>query len=166
MEHRRDADYWIDRLGLRDHREGGHFTETYACDVAVDGGDLPGVVDDERSTATSIYYLLRDDEFSTFHRMDADELWHFYRGDPIRLYLLGDGLETVLLGRERFQTVVPRDTWFAAETVPDAVEGPEDGYALVGCDVTPGFDDAGYELADESLAEEFEAHRDLVARFT
>jgi predicted cupin superfamily sugar epimerase len=166
MERRHDAEYWIERFGLRDHREGGHFTETYACEAVVDGETDPGPVEGERPTATSIYYLLKGSEFSTFHRMDADELWHFYRGDPIRLYLLDDGLETVLLGRDRFQTVVPQDTWFAAETVPDAVGGLADGYALVGCDVTPGFDYDGYELADESLAESYEDHRDLIERLT
>jgi len=166
MAERRDADYWIERLDLEDHVEGGHYARTYTCDVVVDGGDLPEAYDDERSTASSIYYLLKDDEFSTFHRIDADELWHFYRGDPLRLYLLGDELETVVLGQDQFQTVVPRDTWFAAEVVSDSAADAAHGYTLVGCDVTPAFEDATYELADEGLAEEFEDHRELVERLT
>mgnify|MGYP000445224037 FL=1 len=175
MAQRRDADYWIEQLDLDDHVEGGHYARTYTCDVVADGEGLPEEYTEERSTASSIYYLLRDDEFSTFHRIDADELWHFYRGDPLRLYLLGDELETVVLGRDQFQTVVPRDTWFAAEVVSDPDDAGTDdeaahGYTLVGCDVTPAFEDATYELADEERAEElaaeFEKHRELVERLT
>jgi len=170
MAQRHDADYWIERLDLDDHVEGGHYARTYTCDVVVDGGDLPEKYESERSTASSIYYLLRDDEFSTFHRIDADELWHYYRGDPLKLYLLGEELETVVIGRDRFQTVVPRDTWFAAETLSDSDDEETHGYTLVGCDVTPAFEDATYELAADGLAEkladEFADHRELVERLT
>lgn len=167
MTRTRDADYWIDRLGLVDHREGGHYTETYECDVVVDGDRLPERYDAERATASSIYYLLKTDEFSTFHRIDSDELWHFYRGDPLRLYVLDeDGVETVLLGRDRFQVAIPHDTWFAAEIADDVDRERDYGYALVGCDVTPAFDEVNYELADKGLADEYEDHRELVERLT
>lgn len=164
MDQTPEADYWIDRLGLVPHPEGGYYDETYESDDVVVGDGGRETDRDGRATASSIYYLLKADSFSAFHRMDADELWHFYRGDPVRLYLLDDGLETVVVGRDRFQTVVPGGTWFAAEVASDLAPEPAHGYALVGCDVTPAFDDAGYELADEGLADEYEDHRELVER--
>jgi predicted cupin superfamily sugar epimerase len=167
MTETRDADYWIDHLGLVDHREGGHYTETYESDVVVDGEEIAERYDADRASASSIYYLLRAEEFSTFHRIDSDELWHFYRGDPLRLYVLDDdGVETVLLGRDRFQVAIPHDTWFAAEIAADVEGATDHGYALVGCDVTPAFDEVNYELADERLADEYEQHRELIERLT
>lgn len=159
-----DATHWIDRLGLEPHPEGGYYAETYAADAIVDEAHLSDRYDGDRPTATSIYYLLEADDFSAFHRLASDELWHFYRGDPLTLSVLGDGLETVELGRDRFQAVVPGDTWFAAETTADGDD--EHGYALVGCDVTPGFHYDDFELAGPELADEYPAYRDLIERLT
>ena len=153
---------WRDRLGLEPHPEGGWYAETYTADVTVDATALPDRYGEERATLTSIYYLLEVGEYSAFHRLASDELWHFYRGDPLTLYLLDDGLETVTLGVERFQAVVPHGTWFAAEVTPRGECSA--GYSLVGCDVSPGFDFADFELATPALAEEYPAHRELVSR--
>lgn len=166
MAETRDAAFWIDRLDLDAHREGGYYARTYESDVVVDGERVPGGVDGDRPTASSIHYLVRDDQCSAFHRIDADELWHFYHGDPLRLYVLDEDLETVVLGRDRFRAVAPQGTWFAAEVASDLVDGAGHGYSLVGCDVTPAYDDAAHELADESLAEEYEAHREVIERLT
>ncbi len=91
----------------RETPEGGYYAETYAADAIVDEAHLPARYDDDRPTATGIYYLLEADDFSAFHRLRSDEIWHFYRGDPLTLYVLDDGLETIELGRDRFQAVVP-----------------------------------------------------------
>ncbi|TYT62172.1 cupin domain-containing protein [Natrialba swarupiae] len=158
-----DATDWIERLGLERHPEGGYYAETYAADAIVDEAHLPARYDDDRPTATGIYYLLEADDFSAFHRLRSDEIWHFYRGDPLTLYVLDDGLETIELGRDRFQAVVPHDTWFAAELTRD---GSDHGYALVGCTVTPGFHYADFELAGPELADEYPHYGDLIVRLT
>jgi predicted cupin superfamily sugar epimerase len=42
-----------------------------------------------------------------------------------------------------------------------------DSYALVGCSVAPGFDDADFEMAQgERLCKEFPQHAKLIARLT
>lgn len=151
-----DASDWIDRLDLEPHPEGGYFSRTYTADVVVDGSQLPDH-DGARPIATAIYYLLEATDFSAFHRLASDERWHFYRGDPLTLYLLDDELATIELGTDRFQAVVPAGTWFAAE----ASDG-DHGFALVGCEVTPGFDFADFELADSTLADRYPAHRALI----
>jgi len=88
---------------------------------------------------------------SLFHRLPADEIWHFYDGDPIRLVLLHpDGTSgEVLLGHDgaagqRVQHVIPAGTWQAGELIDDGV------YALFGCTMAPGFTGTGFEACTRS----------------
>ena len=152
---------WIDRLDLEPHPEGGYYAETYTADVVVEEASLPDRYEGDRPTLTSIYSLLEAEDYSAFHRLASDELWHFYHGDPITLYLLDEGLETITLGVDRFQAPIPKGTWFAAETAPSDAD---DGYSLVGCDVSPGFAFDDFELATADLAGAYPAHRELIER--
>jgi uncharacterized protein len=108
-----------------------------------------------RSASTAILYLLPSDEWSTWHRVTADEVWHHYEGAPLRLYRLGQ--KEVLLDRHQPQAVVPAGTWQAAEPVGGAV--------LVGCTVAPGFEFQDFELGDrDTLLRAFPADRALIER--
>lgn len=128
---------------LLPHPEGGHYRETYRAAATV-----PGTT---RSVSTAIFFLLGAGERSRLHRIDADEVWHFYEGDPLLIVELPGGGEVrrTVLGRDRaqgqrLQHVVPAGVWFGAL--------PADGsrFALVGCTVSPGFEFAGFELADRA----------------
>jgi predicted cupin superfamily sugar epimerase len=110
-----------------------------------------------RSASTAILYLLPPDEWSTWHRVTADEVWHHYEGAPLRLYRLGQ--DEVLLDRQRPQAVVPAGTWQAAE--------PVGGVVLVGCTVAPGFEFEDFELGTrDELVRAFPAHRALIERLS
>jgi predicted cupin superfamily sugar epimerase len=122
-----EADRIIETLGLIPHPEGGYYRQMFVDEVP--GG---------RAHSTAIYYLLKAGEVSRAHRIDAAEVWHFYRGSPLELaikpeggeitrHLLGAGLEA----GERPQVVVPPHVWQAAR--------PLGAYTLVGCTVAPGF---------------------------
>jgi len=129
----READALIVRLGLKPHPEGGHFRETFR-----DPG--PG-----RAHSTAIYFLLKRGEASRWHRVDAAEVWHFYRGAPLELKI---GRAVHVLGPdiahdERPQLVVPAGAWQAARSLGD--------YSLVGCTVAPGFEFSGFEMAPEGF---------------
>jgi predicted cupin superfamily sugar epimerase len=83
---------------------------------------------------------------SLFHRLEHDEIWHFYAGDPLRLVLLRpDGSdEEVLLGGDvlgggRVQHVVPAGTWMAGEVAPGG------SWSLFGCTMAPGFTPGCFE---------------------
>ncbi len=120
----------IARLGLQPHPEGGHYRETVRLPAA-DGG---------RSPMTAILFLLDSGERSHWHRVDAAELWMWHAGCPLTLRIANDGRVTNhRLGPENPQALVPAHGWQAAEA--------GDGWALVGCVVTPGFDFAGFDLA-------------------
>jgi predicted cupin superfamily sugar epimerase len=153
----------IDSLDLQPHPEGGYYRETYRAEEAV---HRPALAVD-RSAGTAIYYLLSGDAWSAWHRIQSDEIWHFYAGGPLLVHVLDGqgGLTTHRLGNAIvdsgcvFQAVVPAGCWFAAERVRP------DRYTLAGCTVAPGFEFSDFELADaDGLAADYPAHRALVAK--
>lgn len=164
----KDAAYWIKQLALTDHVEGGAFREIYRSSLQFPANALPPGFEAPRAASTSIYFLLQEGQFSAFHRIKSDEIWHFYYGDPLVVYELEpDGrLKEHLLGNDpdkgqQFQCVVKAGNWFASRVQPGSQ------YSLVGCTVAPGFDFADFELADRTvLSKEFPAHRDLIGSLT
>ncbi|MCE4566872.1 cupin domain-containing protein [Maribellus sp. CM-23] len=146
--------YWIEKLGLARHPEGGWFKEVYRSEEQMLPDPACFQQRGERNVCTSIYYLLEGDDFSAFHRIKSDEIWHYYTGTSaievlwidngnLRQFVLGVG------GKDAFQAVVPKNTWFAARLADRS------GFALVGCTVAPGFQFDDFEMADEKLLDEF-----------
>ncbi|SRR5579871_267997 len=163
------ADYWIAKLQMTKHPEGGAFREVYRSSLNIEKENLPGNFKGSRNVCTSIYFLLKRNEFSAFHRIASDELWHFYFGNALMIYeieSLTGTLKTHKLGNnfengEVFQTVIKAGNWFAS-AVNDNGE-----YALVGCTVAPGFDFADFELAERNkLIKDHPQHKDLIISLT
>ena len=162
------SEFWIDRLQLMPHPEGGFYRQTYSASTIFDPSCLPAGFSGPRATSTAIYFLLEEDDFSAFHRIRSDELWHFYAGDALEVLSLGqDGeLHRLLLGREvgrgeTFQAVVEAGRWFASQLVRGG------SFALVGCTVSPGFHFEDFELADrDKLNAEYPEHRALINQLT
>lgn len=130
------AEEVVRRLDLQPHPEGGYFRETWRAEAA------PG----ERAAGSAIYYLLDAGGASHWHRVDADEVWHYYAGAPLALSLSADGsgAETRHLGPaldagQLPQIVAPKGWWQAAVSLG--------AWTLVGCTVSPAFEFAGFELA-------------------
>lgn len=123
------AEYWIQKLSLSPHPEGGFFKEIYRSqDVVKSSGN-----DEDRKASTSIYYLLKQGQYSSWHTLKSDEIWHHYDGSDIKIYIFdrkNKQLSIKICGRESenasFQVLIPKNTWFAAELA-------EGKYALVGC---------------------------------
>jgi uncharacterized protein len=137
----------ISRLGLQPHpEEGGFFRETYRSKETVPGEALHSRYGGARSLGTAIYYLLTPETFSSLHRLQSDEVFHFYLGDPVEmLHLHPDGTgKTVLLGPDLLagmepQVLVPRGVWQGARLAKGG------RFALMGTTVAPGFDYDDYE---------------------
>ncbi|MEL6132995.1 MAG: cupin domain-containing protein [Bacteroidota bacterium] len=164
-----NATYWIEKLGLQAHPEGGYFAETYRSDLLLSSSALPDNYQGSRTAATAIYFLITGEAFSALHKVASDEGWHFYTGSsPIYLTMISpEGeLTSVVLGPDaengqRFQYVVPAHHWFAAEVKEI------DDFALVGCTVAPGFDFADFELGKRAdLIESFPQHQQFIERLT
>jgi hypothetical protein len=162
------ADHLIHRLGLAPHPEGGFFREIYRSRLAIPSDALPPAYGGARSAGTSIYFLLKSGDFSSLHRLRSDEIWHYHAGDPAAVHMIHpDGRhETTILGADvdrgqAPQAVIPAGCWFGAR-----VERV-DGWILVGCTVSPGFDFADFELGRRAvLVARFPAHADLIASLT
>ena len=93
------AKYWIDRLGLIAHPEGGYYRETYRSGLSIAREALPAQFTGPRLVSTAIYFLLEGNNFSAFHRLRSDELWHFYAGGPIVVHVIeekGDYFELLI----------------------------------------------------------------------
>lgn len=162
MVHKNDVEQLIAHFELQPHPEGGFYRETYRAMLSV----KPSGHGVDRAACTAIYYLLCNGAWSAWHRIDADEMWHFYAGHGATIHMFGaDGLLTQRLGnplcdpKASFQILVPAGRWFAAElTAPDH-------FVLAGCTVAPGFEFSGFELADSAvLLRDFPEHSDLINR--
>ena len=83
-----DASYWIEtpRPGAPSRRRPLQ-GDLPVRRLTVPGEALPGY-NGPRSLGTSIYFLLRDEEFSALHRIKQDELWHFYAGSALTVHLI------------------------------------------------------------------------------
>lgn len=155
----------VDALGLTPHPEGGHFAETFRSPLAVGSAAHSG----ERSASTAIYFLLATGEFSAFHRVRSDEVWHHYAGDVLELHAIDASgahlrrlLGTDIVWGERPQIAIPAGVWQAARPLPGNA-----GYALVGCTVAPGFEFADFEMPERGvLLREFPEHRSLIESLT
>jgi uncharacterized protein len=164
----KSAQYWIDKLNLTAHPEGGNYRETYRSDLSIVREALPAQFTGARLVSTAIYFLLEGDNFSAFHRLRSDELWHFYAGSPIAVHVIepDGGYSKIALGGdaeagEVFQAVVKAGRWFASR-----VRDPQ-SFALAGCTVAPGFDFADFELGKRSeLIRLYPQHRKLIEALT
>lgn len=157
------------RLNLQPHRaEGGYFVETYRSEEVLPQNALPGRYRDERSLGTAIYYLLTRESFSAMHRLQSDEVFHFYLGDPVEMLLLppGDPGRIVTLGSDLLhgmepQMVVPRGTWQGLRLSPGGQ------YALLGTTVAPGFEFADFEIGErESLVRAYPHFQAMIKALT
>jgi predicted cupin superfamily sugar epimerase len=167
---------YIELLDLKKHVEGGYFKVVYVSGDKVkpinpryqnsDSQDLSI----QRSAGSSIYFYLEKNDFSAFHRLKSDEIWHYYDGgSPIDIYIITPSGQLIkqILGspaitpEASFQVIISAGSWFAAE-VRDKFS-----FALVGCTVSPGFEYVDFELADrESLIKEYPHFRELIKKFT
>lgn len=158
----------IENLKLEKHIEGGYFSETYRSDTIIKKDCLPINFKSDRNLSTGIYFLLVGNEFSAFHKLKADEVWHFYEGSPIRIFVIDakGNLKTFKLGNkiekgEKYQIVIKSGQWFATEIIK------KNSYSLVGCTVSPGFDFNDFELGNKKeLIELFPKHRKIIEKLT
>lgn len=162
-----NSQYYIQKLNLISHPEGGYFKEVYRSDETIEKSALPGRYSGNRNFATSIYFLLEGKQFSAFHKIESDETWHFYAGTSMTLMMINEAgtYSEVIIGNnldknEHLQFTIKRNTWFAAKV------NNENSFSLLGCTVAPGFDFDDFELADKTtLLNRFPQHEDIINEY-
>ena len=158
----------INHFNLQEHPEGGYFKEVYRSKEIVSAENLPDYFNGDRNYCTSIYFLLISDKFSAFHKINQDEIWHFYQGSTLKLHLISpEGTYSfVKIGNdfnndEVFQFTVPAHYYFAAEVLA------KDSFSFVGCTVSPGFDFNDFVLPSrKELSTEFPKHSEIIKQLT
>lgn len=128
-------------LKLQPHVEGGCYRRFHPPKSADETATV-------RHAMSAIHYLMEEGQCSSWHRVDAEEAWHFVEGEALELLIydpVRKSLERCRLGPladgQRSVAIVPAGAWQAAR--------PLGAYALVTCLVAPGFEYEGFELLAE-----------------
>ena len=158
----------IEKFKLEAHPEGGYFYENYRCSGKVNISNFWKGAKGFRSYSTGIYFLLDKNQFSAFHRIKQDEMWHFYAGSTLLLHMINEegNYKLVKIGNNIiednfFQYVVPSGTWFSSE-VED-----KNSFSFCGCTVSPGFDFKDFEMPSrKKLLSKFPNQQKIITRLT
>lgn len=159
------AEYFIKSLNMTAHPEGGYFKESFISPSKLAPNTLH--INEERLLWTSIYFLLRTGEVSNFHRLKSDEMWYFHAGESLTIYMIspsGELIEKQLgLNIEKGETpqvLVPKDYIFGSAM-------NNEGFSLVGCMVSPGFNFKDFELFErKDLLEKYPNYREVIEKLT
>ena len=163
-----DAKEIINHFNLQKHPEGGYFKEVYRSKGAILEDNLAEYFEGNRNYCTSIYFLLTSDKFSAFHKINQDEIWHFYKGSSLKLHMISpEGVYSFVnigndfTNNEVFQFTVPAHYYFAAEVIKN------NAFSFVGCTVSPGFDFRDFVLPScKELSGEFPKHSKIIKQLT
>lgn len=158
----------ITHFQLEKHPEGGYFKEIYRCKNKIPNSVLGTDFEGDRNICTGIYFLLTSENFSAFHQIKQDEIWHFYEGSSLKIHMIAPNgtYSFFVLGlnyknNEAPQFTVPANYWFAAEVLQ------EDSFTFVGCTVAPGFDFRDFTLAkQDDLLIKYPHLQDIIQKFT
>jgi predicted cupin superfamily sugar epimerase len=150
------------------HPEGGYYVSTYSSPLQISDKELEKTFTGTRPLATSIYFLIHDDDVSNFHRLQADEMWYFHDGDPLVISeITPDGkyiehkLGLDILKGEKPQVLVPAGSIFGSFVLGNK------GFSLVGCMVSYGFEFEDFELFNrESLLKNYPQHEKIIKKLT
>ncbi len=161
-----NSKYYIDKLELIKHPEGGWFKEVYRSEEMINANEFHDRFSSERNISTSIFFLLSNEEFSAFHKIKSDELWHFHAGFSLNLFMISPGGKLTIkkLGLdiengESPQLVVPHGYYFAAKSNGE--------FTLSGCTVAPGFEFEDFDMPSrDNLTNMFPAHAELISLLT
>jgi len=161
----------IDKLKLVPlENEGGFYHEIYRSDGFIEKACLPEKYSSKRCFYTSIYYLITEENYSRLHKVNSDEIFNFYMGDPVEMInlFLDGSFKKIILGRnifkgEVFQYMVPAGTWQGAKLKK---HGKKDGgFALLGTVVAPGFEFEDFVLGTEYKEEILEKYGNIKSGF-
>ena len=152
------ADEIAELLQLAPNATCGSVRVTYVSKLNVAAGGLPAPFADKRPLGSGLYFLVTPHAPVRPHRIRNDQLYHYYLGDPLELFLLrGDGrVERVIVGPDiangqQLQLLIPGNTFHTARLL----EGGE--WFLGGSTEWPGVvPDEDVELGDvDRLAAEY-----------
>lgn len=161
-----DANYYVTKLGMEPHPEGGFYKRTFESEEQTSDQELSVEFEGKRKLYTSIFFLLGSNDISHLHRLKSDELWYYHAGSPLTIHVIdenGDYKESKLginLDEGEIpQVLVPKNSIFGSSVMD------EDTFSLVGCMVSPGFEFQDFELfTQEELLSKHPQHQDVIMK--
>jgi predicted cupin superfamily sugar epimerase len=111
-------------LELEPNATCGFVRLTYVSKQAIAMGGLPAPFADGRPLGSALYFMVTPGAPVRLHRIRNDQLYHYYLGDPLEVFLLhADGsTERVIVGPdlrrgERVQLLIPGNTFHTARLI-------------------------------------------------
>nr|XP_039271675.1 uncharacterized protein LOC120346090 [Styela clava] len=163
-----DANYWIDKFNMNINHDRAWFTEIYRSTEKI--SHLPERYGENatRVFGTHTYYLLENKVFAVFHRLNSDQLWHFYQGAKLTLFVIDHVTGELTChylenSAKNFVVAVKRGDWYGARlTNPDVGK-----YSLFGITVSPGFEmEDNYEPTAKELITMYPKHKEVIKSLT
>ncbi|MGD9544815.1 MAG: cupin domain-containing protein [Methylocystis sp.] len=114
----------IDLLALEPNATCGFVRVAYTSKLSFGADALPAPFARSGPVGSALYFLVTPHAPVRLHRIRNDQLYHYYLGDPLELFMLhGDGAtERVVVGPDlragqRVQLFIPGDTFHTARLV-------------------------------------------------
>jgi predicted cupin superfamily sugar epimerase len=113
-------------LQLEPNATCGYVRVTFVSRQSIAPGGLPAPFADGRPLGSALYFLVTPEAPVRLHRIRNDQLYHYYLGDPLEVFLLhADGkAERVVVGPDlragqRVQLLIPGNTFHTARLIGD-----------------------------------------------
>jgi predicted cupin superfamily sugar epimerase len=109
-------------LDLKPNATCGYVRVTYMSGLEVAAGGMAPPFADKRPVGSALYFMVTPDEPVKLHRIRNDQLYHYYRGDPLEVLLLRNGGERVIVGPDiaagqLVQLMIPGNTFHTARVI-------------------------------------------------
>jgi predicted cupin superfamily sugar epimerase len=111
-------------LQLEPNATCGFVRQTYLSALSIAPNGLPAPFADGRPLGSALYFMVTPSAPVRLHRIRNDQLYHYYLGDPIELFLLhADGnAERIVVGPDlragqRVQQFIPGNTFHTARVI-------------------------------------------------
>lgn len=160
FSHEEPKEFWINKLGLEPHPEGGYFRYVFGSNIV--RKTASGA---ERKDYSGIYFMVTHDSPSHFHQMKSDEIWYYHSGAALTMHVIDEAgkYHTARLGpnpdRGEVLSIVMHGGWIFGASVDSG------DYTLVSCAVVPGFDDADYRILTQSeLLTRYPEYMDIILK--
>ena len=111
-------------LDLEPNATCGAVRVSFVSQLSIATGGLPAPFSDGQPLGSGLYFLVTPDAPVRLHRIRNDQLYHYYLGDPLELFMLhADGrsehaiVGPNLRGGQRQQLLIPGNTFHTARVI-------------------------------------------------
>lgn len=150
-------------LALEPNATCGFVKLTFVAQQTLAAGALPEPFAQSRPVGSALYFMVTPEAPVRLHRIMNDQLYHYYLGDPLELFLLhaGGRSERIIVGPDiaagqHLQLLIPGGTFHTARLLGRAIDAPR--WFLGASTEWPGVIPADVEIGDvDAMAAKYPA---------